>query len=141
MSERIRTVLVLTSMFLLLAGQVDAQSTRTLKEKQITTQTIMEYFIEEGIDEPLIESIERYNDKGELVEIKEFSKKGEVKRWEKYAYDENDKLVEEVFLDAKGRVEKTERTLYADGLKTEKQYFNNKDILYKRKVYEYEYQK
>jgi hypothetical protein len=141
MSERIRAALVLASMFLLLGGQVAAQSTKTIKEKQIATQTVMEYFVEEGIDEPLIESIERYNEKGDLVEIKEFSKRGEVKRWEKYAYDENDKLVEEVFLDAKGRVERTERTLYAEGLKTEKQYFNNKDILYKRKVYEYEYRK
>lgn len=131
----------MAGMFLMGIGPVSGQSTKIIKEKQIVSQTVLEYFVEEGIDEPIIESIERYNEKGELVEIKELSKRGEVKRWEQYAYDENGKLVEEVFLDVKGRVERTERTLYAEGLKTEKQYFNNKNILYKKKVYEYEYRK
>ena len=125
----------------MVVGPVTGQSSKVIREKHIESQTVLEYVIEEGIDEPVIESIQRYNEKGDLIEIKELSKKGEVKRWEKYAYDENGKLVEEFFLDVKGRVERTERTLYADGLKVEKQYFNNKDILYKRKVYEYEYRK
>ena len=141
MRESTRIVLVLTGLFMLVVGPVTGQSTEIIKEKQILTRTVLEYFVEEGIDEPVIESIERYNEKGDLVEIKELSKRGEVKRWEQYAYNENGNLVEEVFKDAKGRVERTEKTMYAGGLKIEKQYFNNRDILYKRKVYEYEYRK
>jgi hypothetical protein len=125
--------------FMLLTGSLMGQSTREIKEKGILTRTVLEYFIEEGIEEPLIESIERYNENGRLVELRELNKKGEVKRWEKYGYDENDKLVEEVFLNAKGKIDRTERTIYVDGLKKEKQYFNNRDILYKKKAYEYEY--
>jgi hypothetical protein len=102
---------------------------------------VNEYFVEEGMDEPLVESIERYNEVGDPVEIKEFNSKGEVKRWEKYAYNKEGKLVEEVFLDEKGKVERTEKSMYKDGLRIEKQYFNNKDKLTKRKVYEYEYRK
>ena len=141
MRKRNRILLSLAAMCLLVTGPLAGQSTKTIKEKQIASQTVLEYFIEEGIDEPLVESIERYNEKGKLVEIKEFNKKGEVKRWEKYGYDENGKLVEEVLLTMKGRIERTEKTRYEDGLKVEKKYFNNRDFLYKRKVYEYEYRK
>ena len=34
-----------------------------------------------------------------------------------------------------------EKNIYKDGLRVEKQFYNNKDKLYKRKVYEYEYRK
>ena len=115
------------------------QSTEIIKEKKIVTRTVQEYFIGEGMDEPVVESIERFNERGDLIEIKEFNSRGEIKLWEKYSYDSEGNVVEEVFLDAKGRIEQTEKSIYSDGLRIEKQYFNNNEKLYKRKVYEYEY--
>ena len=126
-------------MFLLVHLSLVGQNSATIVKKGIASRTVYEYFIEEGMDEPLVESIETFNERGDLTELKEFNSKGEVKRWEKYSYDVEGMLVEEVFLDAKGKVEQTEKSVYVDGLRVEKQYFNNKDKLYKRKVYEYEF--
>jgi hypothetical protein len=62
-----------------------------------------------------------------------------LKRWEKYAYNADGKLVEEAYLNARGRVQRTEKSIYSDGLRTEKQFYDKRGRLYKRKVYEYEY--
>jgi hypothetical protein len=129
----------MAGMFLLVCGPMAGQDAKTNKERGIAKQTVQEYFVEEGMDEPVVESIERYNEAGDLIEIKEFNRKGEVKLWEQYAYNEAGQVVEEVFLDAKGRIERSEKSIYADGLRVEKHYYNNKNKLYKRKVYEYEY--
>jgi hypothetical protein len=130
----------LTGAFMLMAGHLMAQSAEIVKEKKIVSTTVYEYFVEEGLDEPAIESVENFNDQGQLLEIKEYDNKGSVKRWEKYVYNEEGKVEEEIFLDSKGRVDSREKTIYADGLRVEKQFYNNKDKLVKRKVYEYEYQ-
>ena len=125
--------------FLLVAGAAAAQSSKIIQEKQIKSQTVLEYFLEEGIDEPVIESIEQYNEQGELVELKEMTRRGEVKKWEKYVYDEDGNLTEELFLDVRGRVEEREVNIYQEGLRIEKQFYNNRDQMYKKKVYQYEY--
>jgi len=139
MKVKIRVLFLLFCTFLLVAGSLMGQNTETIKERMIVTRTVQEYFIEEGMDEPVIESIERYNENGDLIEIKEFNSKGEVKLWEKYAYNEEGKVVELVFLNQKGKIVSKEKNIYSDGLRIEKQYYNNKDKLVKRKVYEYEY--
>jgi len=118
---------------------VSAQGSKTIREKKITTVTVHEYFIEEGYDEPVVESIEKFNEAGDVVEIREFNKLGEVKRWEKYTYNEDRDLVEEIFLDAKGKVTLTEENIYEDGLRVEKQYLNPKGKMIKKKVYKYEH--
>jgi YD repeat-containing protein len=134
-----KRILPLLGILVMAAGSVAAQGTKTIKEKKIVTKTVNEYFLDEGQDEPLVESIERYNQEGELVELKEMNRKGEVTKWEKYAYDGNGNLVEELFLDSKGKVERTEKNIYKDGLRTEKQFFNTRNQMYKKKVYVYEY--
>ena len=131
----------LATLFLLLVAVaiVSAQGSKTIREKKIEIKTVHEYFIEEGYDEPVVESIEKYNEAGDVVELQEFNKGGEVKRWEKYAYNENRDLVEKIFLDAKGKVTLTEINIYEDGLRVEKQYLNPKGKMIKKKVYQYEH--
>lgn len=141
MKEKKSVVLVLAAALLFAISPMMGQSTKTVKEKNISSQTVYEYFIEDGIDEPVVESIERFDENGEMVELKELNSKGDVKLWEKYVYNEDGKLTEIIVLDVKGRVESTEKSIFKDGLRVEKQYFNNKDQLVKRKVYEYEYRK
>jgi YD repeat-containing protein len=116
-----------------------SQSKKTIREKGIVSITVNEYFLEEGMDEPVIESIERFNKDGELVEIKELNRRGEVRRWEKYKYNEEGLLIEEVFLDERGRITETEKNIYRNGLRVEKHYFNSRGKLYKKKEYLYEY--
>lgn len=125
----------------LISGSVGlmAQGAKTLSKNKVSSRTVQEYFIEEGMDTPVVESYEAYDEDGEVIELKEYSRKGEVKTWEKYVYNENGDLVEEIFLDSKGRVDRTEKTVWEEGLKVEKLYYNQKDQLYKRKVYAYEF--
>ena len=118
---------------------ISAQGSKTIREKKITTITVQEYFIEEGYNEPVVESIETFNEAGDRVEIKQFNKVGEVKRWEKYVYNEDRDLVEEIFLDAKGKVTLTEKNIYEDGLRIEKHYLNPKGKMIKKKEYKYEH--
>jgi hypothetical protein len=134
-----RKFLPLLCILVMVAATGAAQGTKTIKEKKIASRTVNEYFIEEGQDEPVVESIERYNQEGALVEVKEMNRKGEIKKWEKYLYDKEGNLVEEQFLDVKGRVTQTEKNLYKDGLRIEKQFYNSRDQLYKKKVYVYEF--
>ena len=131
----------LTTLVLLLVSitVISAQGSKTIREKKITTVTVDEYFIEEGYDEPVVESIEKFNEAGDVVEIREFNKGGELKRWKKYTYNEDRDLVEEIFLDAKGKVTLTEKNIYEDGLRVEKQYLNPKGKMIKKKVYKYEH--
>ncbi len=68
------------------------QGRKEIRDKGIKSKTVQEYFIEEGIDEPVIESIEKYNEDGELVEYQVFNRRGEVKTWEKYVYDDEGRL-------------------------------------------------
>jgi len=128
---------------LLLSGilslSVSAQSKKTLREKGIKSLTVNEYFLEENTKKPVIESYEVYNEEGDLIEIKEFNSSGIIKKWEKYSYNEDGDIVEEVFLNDKGKVDITEKTIYKDGLRVEKQFFDSKGKLYKKKVYVYEY--
>lgn len=125
----------------MLAGSVVAtgQGKKTIREKQIISMTVREYFLEEGIGEPVVESIEKYNEAGETLELQEFNKRGEVKRWEKFSYDDNGNLLEQQFLDNKGRIIRTEKNIYRDGLRVEKHFFDEKGRLYKKKTYQYEY--
>lgn len=134
-----KKILPLLGILMMVAGTVAAQGTKTIKAKKITSKTVNEYFLEEGEDDPVVESIERYDQAGEMVELKEMNRKGDIKRWEKYEYDEEGNMVEEQFLDVKGRVTRSEKNIYKDGLRIEKQYYNTRDMLYKKKVYVYEY--
>ena len=124
---------------MLLTASLMGQSAKTIKEKKIASRTVHEYFLEQGMEKPVVESIEKYNEEGKLTEIKEFNSKGEVKLWEAYSYNEDGNLVEARFFNARGKLERKEVTIYSDGLRTERLFYNHKDKLVKRKVYKYEY--
>ncbi len=126
-------------LIVVLTGSLYGQDRKDIRDKGIVSITINEYFIEEGLDEPLVESIEKYNTDGELIELKEFNKRGDITKWEKYIYDEDRNVVEEIFLDARGKVTSREKSVFEDGFRVEKHYFNERDKLYKKKVYVYEY--
>ena len=129
------------AVLLFVAGIAFGQSKKSIREEGIVSITVDEYFIEEGMDDPVVESIERFNEQGELIEIQEYDKRGDITRWKKYVYSEDGELVEEIFLDEKGRITESEKNIYNGKLRIEKQYYNNRGDLYKKKVYKYEYRK
>ncbi len=115
-----------------------SQDRKTIKKKQIKSQTVYEYFIEEGIKDPVIESVERYDTTGNVIELKEFNKEGVVKNWQTFKYDVDRNKIEETILDPKGKVMDRTVWIYKEGLIKEKQYFDGRDRMYKRKEYKYE---
>ena len=115
------------------------QSKRVIREKGIESLTVEEYFLDSHSSKPVVELIEKFNEMGDVIERKVFNSSGDVKKWEKYSYDEEGNLVEEIFFDWKGRIDRIEKSVYKDGLRIEKHFFNSKEKLYKKKVYIYEF--
>lgn len=116
-----------------------AQSEEIISKNKVASQTVYEYFIEEGLKKPVVERIEKYDKSGNLIEEKEMNKEGEVKRWIKYKFDADRNKVEETNLNIRGGQEERIEWIYKDGLVTEKKYYDHKDRLVKRKEYKYEY--
>lgn len=131
----------LVFMMVLLPAFMFAQSTKDVINKGILSQTISEIDYSEGLDKPMIEKQEFFNAKGQLVELKEYNKKEEVKVWEKYTYTVDGEIETESYFDKKGALEKKVVYKYVGGLKTEKHYLDDKGRLIKKKIYAYEYKK
>ena len=95
--------IILLCLLIGLSTAMNGQDRKEIRDLGIVSITVQEYFIEEGLDEPLVESMETFNEDGEMIELQEFNKRGEIKRWEKYGYDEDRNLIEEVFPEPKGK--------------------------------------
>jgi hypothetical protein len=124
---------------LLLPAFIFAQDEEIIRAKKITSQTVYEYFIEEGMKDPVVERIERYDEAGNMIEEKEMNKEGDIRDWMKYKYDDKGNKVEETKINIRGGQEERIEWIYNDGLVVEKKYYDHKDRLVKRKEYKYEY--
>ncbi|MCF8226779.1 MAG: hypothetical protein K9J30_12950 [Bacteroidales bacterium] len=132
--------IAIPALFLLLTvPETFCQSRKTIENKGIIKQTVYEYFIGEGLKDPVVEMVEQYDTTGRVIETKVFNKEGKIKEWKQYRYNSEGEKTEEVTLDGKGRTEEREVWVYKDGLVIEKKYYDHKDRLYKRKEYRYEY--
>ncbi len=134
--------IVLITLFVLFANVLFAQSKTEIVQKGIEVRRYYEQDIEDGEKKMSIFKEEFFNFQGELVEMKSYENQGEkIDEWFKYKYDENANLVEELELDEKG--EQIERivSVYKNGLKVEKLYYDYKDRLRQRRTYEYEFRK
>jgi hypothetical protein len=121
---------------------LSAQSKKEVVEKGIKVKQNFELDIAAGDKEPFLEKEEVYNFRGDIVEIKEFKEKGKaLTLWFKYKYDAQGNMIEETELTAKGEVKVRYEYKFENGLKTEKLYYDNKNRLYKKKIYKYELRK
>lgn len=130
---------ILFCILALVPAFVHAQSEEIISKNKVASQTVYEYFIEEGLKDPVVERIEKYDKKGNLIEEKEMNKEGEVKTWMKYKFDADGNKVEEIILNIRGGQEERVEWTYKEGLVIEKKYYDHKDRLVKRKEYKYEY--
>ena len=67
------------------------------------------------------------------------NKEGEIKSWLKYKYDDAGNKIEETIMNIRGGQEERIVWIFKDGLPVEKEYYDHKDRLVKRKEYKYEY--
>ena len=130
---------ILGILLFLIPALTFGQGSKTLKKKNVVSQTTYEYFLAEGKKDPVVEKIETYDTAGNMTEIKVLSKLGDVKQWEQYSYDENDDVVEEKYLDERGRITDRIEYTFEDKLVQEKRYYDHRDRLVKKKTYSYEF--
>lgn len=126
-------------LLILIPALTFGQGSKTLKKKNVVSQTTYEYFLDEGKKDPVVEKIERYDKEGNRTELKVFNRSGELKQWEQYSYDENDDVIEEKYLDEKGRVTERIEYTFEDKLVKEKRYYDARDRMVKKKTYAYEF--
>ena len=131
---RVFALIALISMW---SGTGMAQSKKEIRDAGVTKRVVKEIAYEKGFTTPMIEEENKYDAKGNLTEIKEISSDGKITNWMKYEYDADDNLVTEITLDTKGKVTLKVVSVFRDGLKREKLYYNAAGKLVKKKVYEY----
>ncbi len=135
--------LIITSLIVLFAlCNVQGQKKSDIVQAGIEVQRSFEIDYAGGITTPYLEKEEFFNMKGELIEVKEYSNKGEVvKSWFKYKYDTEGNIIEELELDSKGAQKEKFTYKYDKGFKTEKLTYDAKNRLTKKKTYEYGFRK
>ena len=138
---KLRLIFISLTIMLIPTISMGQQGSKTLVRNNVASQTTYEYFIEEGKREPVVEKIEAYDSLGNVIEVKEFNKDGDLKLWEAFSYNENNDLVEYKSIDEKGRLIERVVYIYEGELVQEKQYYDYKDRLVKKKTYAYEYRK
>lgn len=113
-----------------------AQSKKEIKKHKISYFAESEINHEDGLDTPRMLNENWYNEKGLLIEFKDWNKEGEVKTWEKYYYNDDESLREKQEFNKKGDYDGKTLYEYNNGLLTKKSYYDKKNRLVKEKVYE-----
>ena len=121
-----------------LGSHARGQDPEALAGREIRSQTTYEYFVDEGLKEPVVEQVKYFDRSGRLLEEKEFNRKGDVRKWERFEYDSLGNVTAFITMDEKGALVERIEYRYREDLVTEKLYYDARDRLYKRKVYEYE---
>lgn len=131
---------ILFILLVISVNSLSAQSTSIIKEKGIKSKTFYVQDIESGDKKMQIDKIETYNEKGQLVDLKVYDDEGRnAKDWFQYKYDANGNVIEEIEYDSRQKLKERIVHIFKNGLKVEKQYFDNKGRMTKKKVYEYQY--
>ena len=134
------TSLAIFQLFLLLfasCGQAGAQSRKERDSLGITQIEYYEVDYKDSNGKEYLEKLERFDERGELIEEIKYDRDGKVKEYIQYIY-EGKLLMKEIYLDHKGNLEKTYVYEYdPDGLRISKKFFDNKDRIYKEKRYRY----
>ncbi|MFH0999741.1 MAG: hypothetical protein V1783_02770 [Bacteroidota bacterium] len=126
---------------IIISSPLFSQSKSQIISNGISSIKTWEQSFNKGNPEKYIIEEISYDNEGRIIEIKELSRKGEIKLWEKYKFDSNGNLVEELIYDFEGNLEKKAITFYTNNLRTSKEYYDAKGRLYKKKTYEYKLNK
>jgi hypothetical protein len=141
-----RINVLLTGIFLLgflFSGQlISAQSKSTIIEKGILVKTTYKQDIEDGDKKRRIDKVETFNEKGDLVDLKNYDSAGKyAKDWFQYKYDNDGNLIEEIEYDSKQKLKERTVYKYTKGLKVSKEVFDEKERLSRHTTYEYQFKK
>jgi hypothetical protein len=155
-------------LFLLFPVCLMAQSKKELKDAGIISRTEKTTKVEKRTTVNYTESVEKYDNNGNKIELIEYKSDGDIKTYNQfeynekgklvkefridaiskkpketieYQYNEEDKLVKELYYNKKNELTKTNEYTYVNKLKTEKKTTNANGKIVETKTYTYEYQK
>jgi len=137
--KHMKNFIVSLIILFLSVAQTSAQDTEVVSKK-ISRIKIYEESIENKLPKQILEE-KVFDSKGLLTEYKEFNEKEKPVKWEKYKYNTTGEIIELTEMDVAGKQQKRVVTVFSNGLKSEKQYYNAKGQLYKKKYYVYEFYK
>ncbi len=127
--------------FLLVAATglaVSAQTKKQIKELDIKSTTIWEYDYSTGKEQKKVESVEKFNSRGDVIESIDFDKNSKQKKRIVFKYNEDNEIAEELYYDNNDKLDKTYKYTYESELrKTKEKYDHNGKLIWK-KVYIYE---
>jgi len=142
-----------------------AQSKKDIKDAGVISRTEKTCKTEKGATVTFTESVERYDENGNKVEVIEYKSNGDIKVYSQfvyndkgklvkemaidpisknpivtieYTYDEKDKLIKELHYNKKKELKKTVTYTYDNTLKTEKKVVDDKGKTIETKTYTYE---
>jgi len=125
-----------------MAGTVSAQNSKEIVQKGIEVKRIYQQDFEDGEKTPTIWKEEFYNFRGDLVEIKEYKDQGKtIELWFKYKYDNEGNLIESIEYDPKGQIKEHFVDTFINGFRTERNYYDPKGRVLKKRTYKYELRK
>jgi lipopolysaccharide export LptBFGC system permease protein LptF len=102
------------------------------------SRTVHEEKTVKGKKSTTIDSEEKYDQNGNVIEEKEY-KDGKVDKHMLYEYDSNNNKIKETELDASGKPKKTAEYKYVNGVRTEKNTYDETKKLISKKTYTYSY--
>ncbi|MBN1597439.1 MAG: hypothetical protein JW894_04050 [Bacteroidales bacterium] len=118
---------------------INGQSRSNVIQNKVLSQTTYDIDYEDSNGKKVIEQYEKFDIRGNLIEIIQYDSKGKIKDHEKYEYNSDNKKVKEYKLDTNGKVYKTMEYKYKNGLKTERITYDPSNKMVKVKKYEYQF--
>lgn len=132
-----RNYLILITL-IFLGLNLNAQSKKQIKELDIKSTTVWEYDYTSGKEQKKVESVEKFNNIGEVIESIDYDKNGKQKEKIVYKYNEDNEIVEEVYYDHNDKIDKSYKYTYEGELRKTKEKFDHNGNLVWKKVYIYE---
>jgi antitoxin component YwqK of YwqJK toxin-antitoxin module len=105
---------------------------------KIKSRTIHEEKVVKGVKNTMIDSEEKYDQNGNVIEEIQY-KDGKIDKHIIYEYDANNNKIKETEIDSSGKPKKISENKYVNGLRTEKNTFDENKKLISKKTYSYVY--
>lgn len=132
-------IIVILVLWCSLLSTGKGQNRKDIVNNKVKSQTTYEIDYENSNGKEIKEKFEKYDAKGNVIEIIEYDAKGKMDNHDKYEYNSNNELLKEVKINPNGQVYKTIEYKYVNGLKTKKITYDQAGKKIKVKTYMYEY--
>jgi hypothetical protein len=116
-------------------------SRKEASKAKVKSVSVFETNVSDKKAKPILESMNRYDESGNLLEILEKDKNGVVTLHESYEYNSEGQKSVEIQYEPDGKIKKKNVFKYSDGLRSERQTFDKNGALISQRKYVYEFNK